>query len=197
MLWNDKQIRFAAEWGMIDPYAPTQVRRVDGAPVISFGVSSFGYDMRLGDTFQIFRPVHDFPAKPGDRLGPVILDPKAFDARVAQTVQGATCIIPPHGFALAYSLERFAMPSNVLGVCLGKSTYARLGVVVGITPLEPGWSGHVTIEMSNTTDLPVKVYANEGIAQVLFLEGDEPEVSYASRGGKYQDQPATIIWARV
>lgn len=197
MAWNDKRIRAAAYAGMITPFAPGQIRQVDNAPVISFGVSSFGYDMRIADEFQIFRPVQDFPQKPGDRLGPVILDPKVFDARVAETVRGATCIIPPHGFALSYSLERFVMPSNVLGICLGKSTYARIGVVVGITPLEPGWSGHVTIEMSNTTDLPVKVYANEGIAQVLFLEGDEPEVSYASRGGKYQDQPATIIWARV
>lgn len=197
MLWNDRQIRDAADWGMIAPYAPAQVRRVDGAPIISFGVSSFGYDMRLGDTFQIFRPVHNFPAKPGDRLGPVIIDPKAFDQRVAETVRGATCIIPPHGFALSYSLERFAMPLNVLGICLGKSTYARIGVVVGITPLEPGWCGHVTIEMSNTTYLPVMVYAHEGIAQVLFIEGERPATTYADRGGKYQNQAAEIVWAKV
>lgn len=197
MAWNDRQITAAALKGMISPFIPQLVRKAGAGSVISFGLSSFGYDMRIGDTFQVLERKHVYPAEKKGYTGPTILDPKAFDGSVMREVKTHELIIPAHGFALGYSVERFQMPANVIGVCLGKSTYARLGLVVGITPLEPGWTGHVTIELSNTTDLPCKVYAYEGIAQVLFIEGDEPETNYEDRGGKYQDQPANIVWAKV
>jgi dCTP deaminase len=166
--------RMAQEHGMIEPYVDRQER----GGVISFGVSSYGYDIRVADEFKIFTNVNN-----------TIVDPKHFDPKSFVDFQGEVCIIPPNSFALARSIEYIRMPRNVLGVVLGKSSYARTGVVTNFTPLEPGWEGHITIEISNTTPLPAKIYANEGIAQVLFFESDEAcEVSYADKHGKYQGQ---------
>ncbi|MCB0078734.1 MAG: dCTP deaminase [Anaerolineales bacterium] len=165
--------QMAHDHGMIEPYVDRQVR--DG--VISFGVSSYGYDIRVAEEFMIFTNVNN-----------AIVDPKHFDPRSFVEVSGESCLIPPNSFALARSVEYIRMPRNVLGIVLGKSSYARTGIVTNFTPLEPGWEGHITIEISNTTPLPARVYANEGIAQVLFFEGDPPEVSYADKSGKYQGQ---------
>lgn len=181
MIWNDKQILHAVEQGrMIDPFKAKQVRN----GVISYGLSSFGYDMRVADEFKIFTP------STGELT---VIDPKQPDPRSMVDFRGDVCIIPPNSFALARSVEYFRMPRNVLGLCLGKSTYARTGIITNFTPFEPGWEGHVTIEISNTTPLPAKIYANEGIAQVFFLEGEEPEVSYADRQGKYQAQTGITL----
>lgn len=160
---------------MIEPFEADQVR--DGA--ISYGTSSFGYDIRVADEFKVFTDVHS-----------VVVDPKRFDERSFVDIQGeGYCLIPPNSFALARTLEYFRIPSDVLVVCVGKSTYARCGIIVNVTPLEPEWEGHLTLEISNTTPLPAKIYANEGIAQLLFYQGDEaPEVAYADRQGKYQHQ---------
>ena len=159
---------------MIEPFAERQVRE----GVISYGVSSFGYDVRVADEFKIFTNV--FTAT---------VDPKNFDPRSFVDWKGETCIVPPNSFALARSVEYFRIPRNVLTICVGKSTYARCGIIVNVTPFEPEWEGHVTLEISNTTPLPAKIYANEGIAQVLFFESDETcDVSYADRQGKYQSQ---------
>jgi dCTP deaminase len=155
--------------------------------VISYGLSSYGYDIRVSDEFRIFSNVQA-----------QIVDPKEFSPQTFIRIKTDVCIIPPNSFALARTLERFKVPRNVLVVCIGKSTYARCGLVVGITPFEPEWEGYATIEISNTTPLPAKVYANEGIAQALFFESDEAcETSYADRNGKYQDQPAEIVSPRV
>jgi dCTP deaminase len=172
--------RMALEHKMIEPFVDRQVR----AGTISYGLSSFGYDIRVADEFRIFTPA----------TGQLtVVDPKAIDERAMAPYQGEVCIIPPNSFALARTVEYFRIPRNVLCVCLGKSTYARIGVIVNITPFEPEWEGHVTIEISNTTPLPCKIYANEGIAQVLFFEGEEPEVSYADRKGKYQAQTGITL----
>ncbi len=172
--------RMALEHRMIEPFTANQVR----AGTISYGLSSFGYDIRVADEFRIFTPA----------TGQLtVVDPKAMDERAMVPYQGEVCIIPPNSFALARTVEYFRIPRNVLCVCLGKSTYARIGVIVNITPFEPEWEGHVTIEISNTTPLPCKIYANEGIAQVLFFEGEEPEVSYADRKGKYQAQTGITL----
>lgn len=165
---------------MIEPFTDRQVRE----GTISYGLSSFGYDIRVADEFRIFT------ASTGELT---VVDPKALDERALVPYQGDICIIPPNSFALARTVEYFRMPRNVLGVVLGKSTYARVGVITNFTPLEPSWNGHITIEISNTTPLPAKIYANEGIAQVLFFEGDEPEVSYADRKGKYQAQTGITL----
>jgi dCTP deaminase len=172
---SDRWIRRMAEQqGMIEPFEGRQVR--DGA--ISYGLSSFGYDIRVADEFKVFTDVYS-----------VIVDPKAFDARSFVDVKGDHCIIPPRSFALARTLEYFRIPSDVLVVCVGKSTYARCGIIVNVTPLEPEWRGYLTLEISNTTPLPAKVYSNEGLAQLLFFKGEEvPEVTYAQKRGKYQDQ---------
>jgi dCTP deaminase len=171
----DRWIRqMALEHGMIEPFEDRQVR----AGVISYGLSSYGYDMRVADEFRIFTNVYN-----------TVVDPKHFSADSMVEFQGEVCIVPPNSFVLARSVEYFRVPRGVLCICLGKSTYARSGLVVNVTPFEPEWEGQVTIEISNTTPLPAKVYANEGISQVLFLEGDEVcEVSYADRSGKYQGQ---------
>ena len=167
--------RMALEQGMIEPFVENQVRQ----GVVSFGLSSFGYDIRVSDEFRIFTPA----------TGQLtVVDPKAIDERAMVPYHGDVCIIPPNSFALARTVEYFRIPRNVLTICLGKSTYARCGIIVNVTPFEPEWEGHVTIEISNTTPLPAKIYANEGIAQVLFFEGEQPEVSYADRKGKYQAQ---------
>jgi dCTP deaminase len=164
----------ALEHGMIEPFVESQVR----TGVISYGVSSYGYDMRIADEFKIFTNVYS-----------AIVDPKNFSAESFVEFQGEVCIIPPNSFVLGRSVEYFRIPRRVLTICVGKSTYARTGLIVNVTPFEPEWEGYVTLEISNTTPLPAKVYSNEGIAQVLFLEADEEcEISYADKKGKYQGQ---------
>jgi dCTP deaminase len=172
---SDRWIRrMAQETGMIEPFADRQVR--DGC--ISYGVSSYGYDMRVAREFKIFTNVLNS-----------IVDPKHFDPHSFVEFEGDICIVPPNSFALARSVEYFRIPRNVITVTVGKSTYARCGIITNVTPLEPEWEGHVTLEISNTTPLPARIYASEGIAQVLFFEGDEPpEVSYKDKAGKYQAQ---------
>jgi dCTP deaminase len=166
--------RMAREHGMIEPFVDKQVRK--GA--ISYGVSSYGYDLRVSDQFKVFTDVYG-----------AVVDPKNFDPKSFVDVKTDVCMVPPHSFALARSVEYFRIPRNVLTVCLGKSTYARCGIIVNVTPFEPEWEGHVTLEISNTTPLPCRIYANEGLAQVLFFESDEPcETSYKDRKGKYQGQ---------
>lgn len=174
--------KMALEHAMIEPFIEDQVR--DG--VISYGVSSYGYDVRVTDEFKVFTNVHS-----------AVVDPKNFVPESFVDVQGDVCIIPPNSFVLARTVEYFRIPRNVITMCIGKSTYARCGLIVNVTPFEPEWEGYVTLEISNTTPLPAKVYAFEGIAQVLFFEGDEPcDTSYADRKGKYQKQQ-TIVLPRI
>jgi dCTP deaminase len=177
---SDRWIRkMAQEQGMIEPFVDGQVR--DG--VISYGLSSFGYDIRVGNEYKVFTDVYG-----------VVVDPKHFDNRSFVDIKGDYCIIPPHSFALAATMEYFRVPEDVLVVCVGKSTYARCGIIVNVTPLEPEWCGHLTLEISNTTPLPAKIYSCEGLAQLLFFQGDErPEVTYAQRSGKYQDQRGVTL----
>lgn len=199
---NDKTIRrLCLANDMIRPFVGKQVATVtrtkEGAvcdpaspeayieyPAISYGLSSFGYDIRVSREFQIFTPAT------GELT---VVDPKAIDKRAMIAFEGDVCIIPPNSFALARTVEYFKIPRNVITICLGKSTYARIGVIVNVTPFEPEWEGYVTLEISNTTPLPCKIYANEGIAQVLFLEGENPETSYADRKGKYQGQTGITL----
>jgi dCTP deaminase len=169
----------ALEHGMIEPFEDRQVR--DG--VVSYGLSSYGYDIRVADEFKVFTNINS-----------TVVDPKHFDARSFVDIKADICIIPPNSFALAKTVEYFRIPRDVLTVCVGKSTYARCGLIVNVTPFEPEWEGFVTLEISNTTPLPARVYANEGIAQVLFFQGDEPcEVSYADKKGKYQKQQGLTL----
>jgi len=179
-LRSDRWIRTMSEnHGMIEPFEAAQVRH----GTISYGVSSYGYDIRVAPEFKVFTNVHN-----------VVVDPKAFDDRSFVDVHADTCIIPPNSFALARTVEYFRIPRNILAICLGKSTYARCGIVVNVTPLEPSWEGYLTLEISNTTPLPAKIYANEGIAQLLFFQGEEePEVAYADRKGKYQGQVGVTL----
>ncbi|QKX17551.1 dCTP deaminase [Microbulbifer sp. YPW1] len=182
---SDKWIRRMAEnEGMIEPFEPGQVRHgTSGDRLISYGTSSYGYDVRCANEFKIFTNVHS-----------ATVDPKAFDEDSFVDVQGDYCVIPPNSFALARTVEYFRIPRSVLTICLGKSTYARCGIIVNVTPLEPEWEGHVTLEFSNTTNLPAKIYANEGVAQMLFFESDEIcDVSYKDRGGKYQGQRGVTL----
>lgn len=181
---SDRWIRrMAEEHGMIEPFEPGQVRYVDNKKVISYGTSSYGYDIRCADEFKVFTNINS-----------TIVDPKDFDPASFVDVKSDVCIIPPNSFALARTVEYFRISRNVLTVCLGKSTYARCGIIVNVTPFEPEWEGYVTLEFSNTTPLPAKIYAGEGCAQVLFFESDEPcEVSYADRGGKYQKQHGVTL----
>jgi len=173
----------ADETGMIEPFETHQIRESDQGRVISYGTSSYGYDIRCSDEFKIFTNINS-----------AIVDPKNFDAQSFVDVKSDVCIIPPNSFALAHTVEYFRIPRDVLTICLGKSTYARCGIIVNVTPLEPEWEGHVTLEFSNTTPLPAKVYANEGVAQVLFLGADELcSVSYKDRGGKYQGQRGVTL----
>lgn len=175
----------ALEHGMISPFHAKQVRENEGGRIISYGVSSYGYDVRCSNEFKIFTNINS-----------VIVDPKAFDENSFVDVQSDVCIIPPNSFALARTVEYFKIPRNVLTICLGKSTYARCGIIVNVTPLEPEWEGHVTLEFSNTTNLPAKIYANEGVAQMIFLEADSDDVcsvSYRDRGGKYQGQTGVTL----
>ncbi len=180
----DRWIRRMAEsTGMIEPFEPDQVRENDGRKVISYGTSSYGYDIRCSNEFKIFTNINS-----------AIVDPKAFDQNSFVDFAGDVCIIPPNSFALARTIEYFRIPRNVLTICLGKSTYARCGIIVNVTPFEPEWEGYVTLEFSNTTTLPAKIYANEGVAQVLFFESDEEcETSYRDRGGKYQGQTGVTL----
>ena len=171
--------RMALEKKMIEPFEPRQVRK----GVISYGVSSYGYDVRVADEFKVFTNINN-----------TVVDPKHFDPNSFVTVKSDICIVPPNSFALARTVEYFRIPRNVLTICLGKSTYARCGIIVNVTPFEPEWEGIVTLEISNTTPLPAKIYANEGIAQVLFFESDEEcEVSYADKKGKYQGQHGVVL----
>ena len=177
---SDRWIRrMAQEQDMINPFNEKQVRE----GVISYGLSSYGYDLRVADEFKIFTNVNS-----------AVIDPKRFDERSFVSINSDCVLIPPNSFALARTVEYFRIPRNVLTICLGKSTYARCGIIVNVTPLEPEWEGHVTLEFSNTTPLPARVYANEGVAQVIFIESDEPcETSYRDRGGKYQGQKGVTL----
>ncbi|MDI6860668.1 MAG: dCTP deaminase [Caldisericia bacterium] len=180
MLKSDKWIKkMATQYKMIEPFEEKQIKK----GVISYGLSSYGYDLRLSNEFKIFTNVFNS-----------IIDPKNFDPKSFVDFKGETCIIPPNSFILGRSVEYLRMPRKVLGICIGKSTYARCGIIVNITPIEAEWEGHVTIEISNTTPLPVKVYANEGIAQIIFLESDEEcEVSYKDKKGKYDKQIGIVL----
>jgi len=173
----------AAEYKMIEPFEPGQVRHTDNGRIVSYGTSSYGYDVRCANEFKIFTNINT-----------TIVDPKHFDEKSFVDLKADVCIIPPNSFALARTIEYFRIPRNVLVICLGKSTYARCGIIVNVTPLEPEWEGHVTLEFSNTTTLPAKIYANEGVAQMLFFESDEVcSTSYADRGGKYQGQKGVTL----
>ena len=194
MLLNDCQILELCEQAqMISPYHPRLIRRLNNHPAISFGLSSFGYDITLSPAeFRIFQRI------PGD-----VVDPKNFtpdhlrSSKLQQGDNGSWFVLPAHSYALAVSLEHFKMSADVIAVCLGKSTYARIGVIVNVTPLEPGWEGHLTIEISNSSDSDVRVYANEGIAQLLFFRGNPPATTYADRAGKYQHQAHAVTLARI
>ena len=179
-IMSDKWIREKSlNEGMIEPF----VDRQSNKGVISYGLSSYGYDARVSEDFKIFTNVDS-----------AVVDPKDFSHQSFVDRSGDVCIIPPNSFALARTVEYFRIPEDVLVICLGKSTYARCGIIVNVTPLEPGWEGHVTLEFSNTTPLPAKIYANEGACQFLFLEGNEPcEVSYKDRGGKYMGQTGVTL----
>ncbi len=177
---SDKWIRqMAREHGMIEPFSETQVRE----GVISYGLSSYGYDVRIANEFKIFTNINH-----------MVVDPKDFDPRSFVDFEGDQCIIPPNSFALARTVERFKVPRDVIVVTIGKSTYARCGIIVNVTPLEPEWEGIVTLEVSNTPPLPARIYAGEGIAQMLFFQSDEPcETSYADKKGNYQDQKGLTL----
>ncbi len=180
---SDRWIREMAARGMIEPFEPEQVRYSGGEKLISYGTSSYGYDVRCAEDFKVFTNIYS-----------ATVDPKAFDERSFVDVAGDVCIIPPNSFALASTVEYFRIPEDVLTICLGKSTYARCGIIVNVTPLEPEWEGHVTLEFSNTTNLPAKIYANEGVAQMLFFQSDERcEVTYKDRDGKYQGQRGVTL----
>ena len=184
---SDRWIRkMAEEHGMIEPYEPGQVRFNDaGERLVSYGTSSYGYDVRCAPEFKVFTNVHS-----------VVVDPKNFDEKSFIDIVGDECIIPPNSFALARTMEYFRIPRDVLTICLGKSTYARCGIIVNVTPLEPEWEGHVTLEFSNTTNLPARIYAGEGVAQMLFFQSDADDVcetSYKDRGGKYQGQRGVTL----
>ena len=168
---------------MIDPFEPGQVSSVDGHKIVSYGTSSYGYDVRCAREFKIFTNINS-----------AVVDPKHFTDDSFVSYEGDVCIIPPNSFALARTVEYFKIPRDTLVVCLGKSTYARCGIIVNVTPLEPEWEGHVTLEFSNTTNLPAKIYANEGVAQMLFFQSDDIcKTSYADRGGKYQGQTGVTL----
>ncbi len=174
-------VEYVRKHRMIEPFEPAQVRQApDGRKLVSYGTSSYGYDIRCAPEFKVFTNIYS-----------TVVDPKAFDPKSFVDIESDVCIIPPNSFALARTVEYFRIPRNLLTICLGKSTYARCGIIVNVTPFEPEWEGYVTLEFSNTTPLPAKIYAGEGCAQVLFFESDKDdvcEVSYKDRGGKYQGQ---------
>ena len=180
---SDRWIIEKAKHGMIEPFEAKQIRTRGEDKVISYGTSSYGYDVRCANDFKVFTNIHS-----------ATVDPKAFSESSFVDVSGETCVIPPNSFALASTVEYFRIPENVLTICLGKSTYARCGIIVNVTPLEPEWEGHVTLEFSNTTPLPAKIYANEGACQFLFYKGEAPpEVSYKDRSGKYMKQTGVTL----
>ncbi len=192
MILNDIQIRQLAEQGMIDPFEKKQVREVltptviSGRrmrKVISYGLSSFGYDCRIDNTFRLFRPT----------IHGSIIDPKNMDEDTLEHCIGEEVLIPPHSYILGTSLEYFKIPPRIMCLVVGKSTYARCGIIVNVTPLEPGWEGNITIEISNSSPLPAKIYSGEGIAQILFFKGDIPNINYADKKGKYQGQKGVTI----
>ena len=173
----------AEERGMIEPYVSHQISSVEEQRIVSYGTSSYGYDIRCSTEFKIFT-----------NINAAVVDPKAFDESSFIEFDGEVCIIPPNSFVLARTIEYFRIPRNILTICVGKSTYARCGIIVNVTPFEPEWEGHVTLEFSNTTPLPAKIYANEGVAQVIFFEGEEEcEISYKDRKGKYQGQTGVTL----
>ena len=181
---SDRWIKKMSEQhGMISPFEPNMIREKEGEKIVSYGTSSYGYDIRCASEFRVFTNINS-----------TIVDPKAFDPKSCVEFNGDNCIIPPNSFALARTVEFFKIPRNVLTICVGKSTYARCGIIVNVTPIEPEWEGYVTLEFSNTTPLPAKIYAGEGCAQVLFFESDEVcETSYKDRGGKYQGQSGVTL----
>jgi len=183
---SDRWIRrMAQQHRMIEPFEPNQIKQVNGHRVVSYGTSSYGYDIRCSSEFKLFTNINT-----------TIVDPKNFDDKSFVDIHGDSCVIPPNSFALARTVEYFRIPRNVLTICLGKSTYARCGIIVNVTPFEPEWEGYVTLEFSNTTPLPAKIYANEGVAQVIFFEADADDVcetSYKDRGGKYQGQKGVTL----
>ncbi|MEE8236671.1 MAG: dCTP deaminase [Gammaproteobacteria bacterium] len=181
---SDRWIRqMVTDHNMIEPFEHDQIRTVDGERVISYGTSSYGYDVRCAADFKVFTNINS-----------AVVDPKQFDESSFVDKRSDVCIIPPNSFALARTVEYFRIPRTVLTICLGKSTYARCGIIVNVTPLEPEWEGHVTLEFSNTTPLPAKIYANEGVAQMIFFEADDVcETSYLERGGKYQGQRGVTL----
>ncbi|MDO4642673.1 MAG: dCTP deaminase [Cardiobacteriaceae bacterium] len=182
---NDRWIqRMAKQYGMIEPYEPALISHNEqGDKIVSYGTSSYGYDVRCAREFKIFTNINS-----------AVVDPKSFDPQSFVDIESDVCIIPPNSFALARTVEYFRIPRDILTICLGKSTYARCGIIVNVTPLEPEWEGHVTLEFSNTTPLPAKIYANEGVAQMLFLHADEVcAVSYKDRNGKYQGQTGVTL----
>ena len=175
--------RMALEHRMIEPFEERLIGQKDGEQVISYGLSSYGYDLRVADEFKVFTNVFN-----------AVVDPKSFDPRSFVDIRGTSCLVPPNSFALARSVEYFRIPREVLTLCVGKSTYARCGIIVNVTPLEPEWEGQVTLEISNTTPLPARIYANEGLAQVIFLAATETcQTSYADRSGKYQAQRGITV----
>lgn len=175
--------RMAKDFNMIEPFVSKQVRQIASSRIISYGVSSYGYDVRCANEFRVFTNINS-----------AIVDPKCFPEGSFVDVKGEVCVIPPNSFALAHTVEYFRIPRNILTICVGKSTYARCGIIVNVTPLEPEWEGQVTLEFSNTTPLPARIYANEGVAQMLFLESDEVcQVSYKDRQGKYQGQKGVTL----
>jgi dCTP deaminase len=181
---SDKWIcEMACKHGMLTPFESNQVKENESGKIVSYGTSSYGYDVRCANEFKIFTNINS-----------TIIDPKNFDAKNFVSFEGDVCIIPPNSFALARTVEYFKIPKDVLVVCLGKSTYARCGIIVNVTPLEPEWEGHVTLEFSNTTPLPAKIYANEGVAQMLFFQSDEQcDTTYKDRKGKYQGQRGVTL----
>ena len=175
--------KMSLEHGMIEPFMERQVRSNEECTIVSYGLSSYGYDLRVADEFKVFTNVFS-----------TVVDPKAFDDRSFVDIKTDVCIVPPNSFALARSIEYFRIPRDVLTICVGKSTYARCGIIVNVTPFEPEWEGHVTLEISNTTPLPARIYANEGLAQVVFFKADQPcETSYADRQGKYMKQRGITV----
>ncbi|OGN65562.1 MAG: dCTP deaminase [Chlamydiae bacterium RIFCSPLOWO2_01_FULL_28_7] len=182
-LLADHLIEKLAQKGMIDPFEKNQIKHFEERKLVSYGLSSYGYDLRVADEFKVFTNVYN-----------TLIDPKNFSEDSFVNIKASTCIIPPNSFALARSVEYFRIPRNILTMCIGKSTYARCGIIVNVTPFEPEWEGYVTLEISNTTPLPAKIYANEGLAQVLFFEAKEVcKISYADRKGKYMKQVGITI----
>ena len=193
MLKNDTWIREMAEEGMIAPFVSQQVRKVENLPVISYGLSSFGYDIRLSPAeFRIFRHI------PGTVVDPKNFNPENLEpSRLYTDENGSYFILPAHSYGLGVALERLEVPNNITVICLGKSTYARIGLIANLTPAEAGWHGHLTLEFSNSSSADCRIYANEGVVQLLFLEGNPCAVSYSDRQGKYQDQAEKVTLARI